>query len=341
MRFCANCAKNTAVKSVKKLEFFEMLKPFGLEPVADKTVLVRHTLNKEDVPIANYIRRSPENLAKWQCIQRKHSWDEKTSTWKPNNHGTKFWGCDVVVSFRADGETGNNARFVGVFQNKSGDTPPQIDKAEGVDPELDALYRVYRNLERRKLLHVFNFQKVEGFEELENRVVINWGKDTINWVKKFKTGAAREVVEIRRKDRADRVVMPFPGMGKVLLSFDEMAEVVNSPAVYGDWHAALKSSNGVYLILYEGKGERKGQIYVGSAYGEGGILGRWQTYAETPHGNNAKLKALLRENKDAYHEFKFSILQQLPESTTQGEAIDCEKFWKDKLGSRAFGLNSN
>ena len=330
-----------AVKSVKKLEFFEMLKPFGLEPVADKTVLVRHTLNKEDVPIANYIRRSPENLAKWQCIQRQYSLDEKTSKRRKNNHGAKFWGCDIVVSFRADGEAGNNARFVGVFRNKSGKAPPQIDKAEGIDPELDALYREHRTPEHRALLHVFNFQKVGGFEELENRVVINWGKGTINWVNKFKSGDSMDVVEIRRKDRADRVVMPFPGMGKVLLSFDEMAEVVNSPAVYGDWHAALKSSNGVYLILYTGKGKRKGQIYVGSAYGEGGILGRWQTYAETPHGNNAKLKALLRENKDAYHEFKFSILQQLPESTNQEEAIACEKLWKNKLGSRAFGLNSN
>ena len=61
------------------------------------------------------------------------------------------------------------------------------------------------------------------------------------------------------------------------------------------WQAALSSISGVYLIL----DTKTGKTYVGSAYGEGGIWQRWSCYAETGHGRNVELIALL-QSKGSY-----------------------------------------
>ena len=322
------------------LDFFKLLGLYGFDPTQGKVVLVRHTLNEETPPIADYVRRSAENLAEWQCVQRRDN-----NKGDNRNLGRFFWGCDVVVSFVAPtvyGGKGAKAKFVGLFHNKSKEPKKFNDSQEGVSPELAELFRDKYPGKNRELLHLFDFRRDSRFEELENRVIINWDWGTWNWVQVYNPGKPKgEVLEIRAKDYADRVLTPFPGMGDVLMSFDEMAEMASSPLDYSDWHAALKSSKGVYLITYEG-GDASGiKMYVGAAYGDDGILGRWRAYSETPHGGNVKLKALLKKNKNAYRQFKFSILQQLPEAATQREAIACEKLWKNKLGSRAFGLNSN
>lgn len=39
--------------------------------------------------------------------------------------------------------------------------------------------------------------------------------------------------------------------------------------------------------------------------------------------------------------FNFTILRTLSKTLTQAEIIDYERLYKSKLGTRAFGLNSN
>jgi len=39
--------------------------------------------------------------------------------------------------------------------------------------------------------------------------------------------------------------------------------------------------------------------------------------------------------------FQFSILEIVPATTTAEGVIDCENRWKEKLGTRQFGLNKN
>lgn len=84
-----------------------------------------------------------------------------------------------------------------------------------------------------------------------------------------------------------------------------------------------------------------GDQYVGSAYGEAGILGRWKSYATTRHGGNKRLKALLDSDPQRHVAFWFSILRTLPRSLTAKEVITIEEHYKKKLGTRAFGLNEN
>lgn len=56
---------------------------------------------------------------------------------------------------------------------------------------------------------------------------------------------------------------------------------------------ALSGVKAVYLIL----DTKNGQQYVGSAYGDGGLLERWKCYADTFHGNNKLMKELICDHK--------------------------------------------
>ena len=94
---------------------------------------------------------------------------------------------------------------------------------------------------------------------------------------------------------------------------------------------------GIYLITDTATGDQ----YVGSAAGSGGVLSRWRAYVNTKHGGNKKLKALLRRRPKAYRHFQYSLLRTLPRTMTPKEVVELENLYKEKLGSRAFGLNAN
>ncbi|MGB8368496.1 MAG: GIY-YIG nuclease family protein [Limisphaerales bacterium] len=86
-----------------------------------------------------------------------------------------------------------------------------------------------------------------------------------------------------------------------------------------------------YLIKYK----KDGRLYVGSAYGKGGILDRWFEYGRTGDAGNKKLVGL-----DPF-EFEFSVLEICPATMSAEEVIEREKRWKKCLGTREFGLNDN
>jgi hypothetical protein len=123
----------------------------------------------------------------------------------------------------------------------------------------------------------------------------------------------------------------------VMLTHDQLVDIVKHPLPHRDWHQMLKSAAGVYLIL----DTTTGQQYIGSAYGAAGLLGRWSTYAQNGHGGNLQLINLLKERPNAARDLQFSILQTLPSTLTAREVIAYEGLHKLKLGTRAHGLNSN
>jgi hypothetical protein len=50
---------------------------------------------------------------------------------------------------------------------------------------------------------------------------------------------------------------------------------------------------------------------------------------------------LLAADPDYAKNFQFTVLQTLPKTLTKNEVVEYETRWKKKLGTRAFGLNSN
>ena len=100
----------------------------------------------------------------------------------------------------------------------------------------------------------------------------------------------------------------------------------------------LSVVKGVYLI----NDTSTGKLYVGSAYGEDGIWGRWRNYVLTKgHGHNRLLKKLIASDPLHCNNFRFSILMLLPRTVTPDEALKKETLFKNKLGTNSFGLNDN
>jgi hypothetical protein len=132
-------------------------------------------------------------------------------------------------------------------------------------------------------------------------------------------------------------VKEFPGFDDIILTFEELRIIIKNPDANRVWHTMLASVAGVYLIV----DTIDGRQYVGSAYGEKGILGRWGNYIDSRHGGNAMLKDLSILEPERYNKFQFTIMRTLSKSLTKSQVIAYEQNYKKKLGSRTFGLNGN
>jgi len=123
----------------------------------------------------------------------------------------------------------------------------------------------------------------------------------------------------------------FPGYEKVNISWDEMNRVLEKD----NWKSALQNQKGVYLMT----DTSNGKMYVGSAYGENMILGRWRAYVKSGNGGNVGLKQLTFDH--IKQNFKYSILDIYKSTTDDQIIINRESWWKEVLQSRQFGYNEN
>lgn len=231
-----------------------------------------------------------------------------------------FDQCKYLISFV--GLENRQARLSGVY---------------AVHERLAAGEHPYKNdFSRKDLLSTegYYYRLVEqgGYEDLVRRLVIDWGRAALSWHQWFRPDNDKEVVELLPAG----FVRPFPGYDEFVLRMDELRDIVASPDSNRLWHTMLGAVAGVYLIV----DSKTGDQYVGSAYGAGGILGRWRAYAACGHGDNIRLRQVCAEaGRD--NGFRFSILRTLPRSMTATEVIRFEQIYKEKLGTKAFGLNAN
>ncbi len=281
------------------LGILELLRLRGFE-VTGSTKLVRH--QDARFPIQDLVRRGW--LETYQGYQRR----------------PVFHRADFIVSLT--GLDGSRARFFGVFEKtgvrlaEHGPTPPGCEWA----------------LEwRRTSQHFYELRRLPGFEDLEDRVIVDWGPGTRSWVQKAKDKPVLEVLP------AGRSLPPFADYLEFTLSHAELVELFANEEAHREWRSHLEAVAGVYLIL----AETTGALYVGSASGDGGIWARWRDYAKNSHGHNAVLADLVRTDPTYPDRFRFSILQVLPKSMTRDEVLTRERLFKEKLGTRATGLNLN
>ena len=214
-----------------------------------------------------------------------------------------FNGVDYIVSFI--GEEGFLSRFVGVYK--------VTDRQQ-----------INENHFEYQMTEV-----AEQFDDLKERVIIKW-TNAISWHQWIKN--EMEVIEIHPGLHYKQ----FTDYSDFILGFDELKEIVTNQ--YSDWKKMLSVTKGIYLI----SDTKTGQLYVGSAYGDDGIWGRWSSYVSTNgHGNNKTLKELIEKEQTYGSNFQFSILMLLPKTITADEAIKKEQLYKHKLGTNSFGLNNN
>ena len=229
-----------------------------------------------------------------------------------------FDGCQQVVA--TIGEEGLAARFIGVYDVGVRRASANEKVPLGCPhPEWETSGYFYPLIKR------------VGFEDLAERVVIGWGKGALAWCQRY---SDREVIEVRRRGRA---LPPFRDYLRVDLTFHDLRQLVTNAGAHRDWHVGLSAVGAIYLIV----DTLTGQQYVGSATGEGGVWRRWCGYAKGGHGNNVRLKGLCVDTHSYPAAFRFSILETFSRSLSRDEALSLERFFKRKLGTRAFGLNAN
>ncbi|MGS5013153.1 excinuclease ABC subunit C [Bacillus cereus] len=233
----------------------------------------------------------------------------------------QFKDCDYLVSCL--GIDNNQALFIGIYRVKA------TYKVNGFPENLSVPYRGKAKLDSK---FRYDLEKMEGFEELENRVVIKWGGVAQAWCVWLDKNP-KELVQILPKG----YVRNFPGYLDFNLNYRELRDIIKNPDANQVWHKMLSSVGAVYLIV----DTKNGLQYVGSASGKDGILGRFKDYGKNGHGNNKRLKEILEAEPDRVFGFKYTLLKTLPLTLTNKEVIDEENKYKEKLGSRAFGLNSN
>ncbi|MGJ8562821.1 MAG: GIY-YIG nuclease family protein [Alphaproteobacteria bacterium] len=233
--------------------------------------------------------------------------------------GGKYLECDYLIAFI--GKNSTKAVFAGIWKVHRRLDMPDLSYVEDFP---------YPDFFKEPSDYHYSLEQVPGYDDLIGRMVLDWGTTTRAWHQWLRDMPVTEILPQGQ-------VKSFPGYLDFVLSFDEMSQIVSNPEANRVWHQMLSGVAGVYLIT----DTRTGQLYVGSAYGKDGILGRWKIYAKTGHGGNAKLKSLLSVNPSRKENFSFTILRTLPTTLTQREVIAKEQLYKLKLGSRAHGLNLN
>lgn len=177
-----------------------------------------------------------------------------------------------------------------------------------------------RNTETPAGLSTYDLRMMPDLADLRGRLIIDWGEGTRAWVQI----AARQNKPVVAIERA-RSEPPFPGYDRFSCQTDAILPLPHA------WQTALAAVRGVYLLVCC----RTGQQYVGSATGAGGFWERWQAYANGGDGGNVMLKA---RGPSVY---TLSILEIASLTATPESILALEGFWKQKLGTRAHGLNAN
>lgn len=224
-----------------------------------------------------------------------------------------FHHCKIILSFL--GLENNKAEFYGAYR-VNGCRPFQKADWEGMP---DWLLQAHRD--KRQRIY-YDLEEVPEYRSYRGRLIVQW-KSTRGWHQK--------------KDLDIYEILPatvstlFPGYQEVLLGFDGLKAIFADPRAHRDWQAALKANAGIYRIV----DLSDGKIYIGSAYGSGGLWARWQNYAKTGHGGNK----LLKDREPA--NFEWSIVRTLSTTMSPRDVIRIEGLEKEKHDSRAIGLNEN
>lgn len=239
-------------------------------------------------------------------------------------HQPAFKKCKYIISFL--GSEKNTALFYGVFQIRdilSGCSLPSYSS------KLEPFCRPLNKDEDFMMV----LERKNEFDIYQNRLIIDWVVPR-GWYNTFGSTQSKSVIRILPYN----FVSEFPGVMNIKLSFYELEKIIQNKDSHEEWYNSLTRLQAIYLILDKSSGKQ----YVGSTSGENGLWQRWSNYVFSGgNGGNKKLIELQKENENFKDNLQFSVLEILTKTTEKKYCIQKESLWKEKLGSRAFGLNDN
>ena len=175
----------------------------------------------------------------------------------------------------------------------------------------------------------YEYVSIPKFEKYCGRLIVKFKNKSQTMVRLASSVIEQCEIEQILPDTFDNDI--FPGYDNIKLSWNELSRVITKEG----WKAALQNQKGIYLIT----DNSNGKMYVGSAYGENMILGRWKSYIKTGHGGNVSLKELTKEH--IRENFEYSILEIYKAKTDDEVIINRENWWKTILKTINHGYNKN
>jgi hypothetical protein len=231
-------------------------------------------------------------------------------------------GRGFVASFI--GHEPGKALFVGLYSLKA--SRPITRKEFWSVPAYQEMkqfgLRGWSDEDRRQQVLWFDLQLDPFYAEWHGRLTVRWPPPERSWWRR----ADRNEIPVVAVLEESVLAASMPDWSDIDLSWADLAVLPRR------WRSALAEWRGIYYIFdsSDGKG------YVGSAYGESNLLGRWQNYAARRHGGNVQLRRRDPRN------FRFTILQRVSPDLSASEVTALEASWKQRLHSRTpHGLNDN
>jgi hypothetical protein len=167
----------------------------------------------------------------------------------------------------------------------------------------------------------FDLTITDFYRGWKGKLVVEWPRPPIRWWR----WANQNKFPIHSILEDSLLQEAMPEGNKCILSWAKLSILPVS------WREKLRGWRGIYYIYDQS--DRMG--YVGSAYGEDNILGRWQRHAAVG-GDSIYLRQRSPEN------FNFSILELVSPNMEADNVIALETTWKDRLHTQwPAGLNDN
>jgi hypothetical protein len=173
----------------------------------------------------------------------------------------------------------------------------------------------------RPFVNWFDLTITEFYKRWQGKLIIEWPRPAIQYARfahqnDFPIHAILEDSALHEAmPEWDKCILPWSKFNIIPLS----------------WRKKLSEWRGIYYIHdqlnYKG--------YIGSAYGEENIYGRWRVHVENG-GDSVLLRQRSPEN------FVFSILQLVSPTSEKNDVVTLESNWKNRLHTQSpSGLNDN
>ncbi|MBI6118314.1 GIY-YIG nuclease family protein [Salegentibacter maritimus] len=177
----------------------------------------------------------------------------------------------------------------------------------------------------------YEYETAKEYEKYFGRLIIEFQNKSQNLIRLAKSVIEDCKVSQILEDTFDNDL--FPGYENVDISWKDLSRVINKST----WKTALENQKGIYLIA----DTLTGKMYVGAAYGDKMIYGRWKSYMKSGHGGNKELKTFSSEY--IKNNFKYSILEIYKSTVNDNIIFKRESWWKKALQTQIwkFGYNHN
>ena len=251
----------------------------------------------------------------FNAYQRTHSIRLETTM-------QKLVGTGYVASFI--GHEPGKALYVGLYTISSS-LPLTYEEYRRVPENIELReefgMKGYTEESGRNTILWFDLVVTDFYKNWKGKLVVEWPPLELAWWRR----AHQNDIPILAILEDSALVPKMPNWYEIQFSWQELAVLPTK------WKLALSQWRGIYYIF----DTSDGRGYVGSAYGENNLLGRWLNYANSGDGGNQLLRQRDPQN------FRFTILQRVSPDMDASEIVQLESSWKLRLHTREYGLNKN